>query len=281
MTTEHSIETALQWAYQCLKDSSDSAWLDAEVLLGYCLKKPRSHLKAWPEKTLCDKTRKNFFNLIAQRRQQVPVAYLTGAREFWSRDFIVSPDVLIPRPDTELLIEHCLTLIPEKPCRILDLGTGSGIIAITLALECPTATVTATDASENALDIARKNAARHQATIRFIQSDWFDKVPERLFDIIISNPPYIAPDDEHLQQGDVQHEPTAALVAQNNGLADIQQIVRQAGNYLQAGGHLLIEHGFDQQAAVQQILHEARFQQVETQTDLAGNPRITSGQWRP
>ncbi len=281
MTTEHSIETALQWAYQCLKDSSDSAWLDAEVLLGYCLKKPRSHLKAWPEKTLCDKTRKNFFNLIAQRRQQVPVAYLTGAKEFWSRDFIVSPDVLIPRPDTELLIEHCLTLIPEKPCRILDLGTGSGIIAITLALECPTATVTATDASENALDIARKNAARHQATIRFIQSDWFDKVPERLFDIIISNPPYIAPDDEHLQQGDVQHEPTAALVAQNNGLADIQQIVRQAGNYLQAGGHLLIEHGFDQQAAVQQILHEARFQQVETQTDLAGNPRITSGQWRP
>ncbi len=282
MTTEDSIETTLRQAYLQLKDSSDSAWLDAEVLLSHCLKKTRSHLKAWPEKPLSEDLRAHFFELIEQRRQQAPVAYLTGHREFWSRDFIVTPDVLIPRPDTELLIEQCLSILPDQPCKILDLGTGSGIIAITLALECPSATIIATDASEKALKVARLNAARHHLkTIQFIRSDWFDQVAEQRFDIIVSNPPYIAASDEHLRQGDVQHEPESALIADNQGLADIQQIVKQAGDYLQTNGRLLIEHGFQQQSPVQQIFIEAGFLNVETHNDLAGNPRLTSGQWSP
>jgi release factor glutamine methyltransferase len=282
MTTEHSIDSLLQQAYQHLSGCSDSAWLDAEVLLSHCLKKPRSHLKAWPEKGVPPSVRTHFFDLIEQRRQQIPVAYLTGIREFWSRDFIITPNVLVPRPDTELLIEHCLSLIPDKPCRLLDLGTGSGVIAITLALECPNTHIIATDASETALEIARQNAIKHHVnTLQFMLSNWFEKIPEQEFDIIVSNPPYIAATDEHLQQGDVQHEPQSALIAQNQGLADIQQIVKQAGHYLKPDGHLLIEHGFQQQAAVQQIFVEAGFCQVETHADLAGNPRLTSGQWSP
>ena len=282
MTTENSIAALLQQAFQRLKENSDCAWLDAEVLLAHCLSQPRSHLKAWPEKPVSNTVCERFFDLIEQRQKQMPVAYLTGSREFWSRDFIVSPDVLIPRPDTECLIEQCLPLINGRPCQLLDLGTGSGVIAITLALECPTTRIIATDASEAALALAKINADIHQVNnIQFLLSDWFGQVPEQGFDIIVSNPPYIAPTDSHLQQGDVQHEPKSALIAENHGLADIQEIAGQAGRYLKNRGHLLIEHGFQQQNEVQQIFIDAGFQYVKTHHDLAGNPRITSGQWSP
>jgi len=280
MTAKHSIQSALQQAYTQLKDVSESAWLDAEVLLCHCLNKPRSYLKAWPETMLDSDINTHYQNLIAQRLQHKPIAYLTGTREFWSRPFKVTEDVLIPRPDTELLIEISLPLIPQKDCRILDLGTGSGIIAITLGLERPQATLIATDKSEAALQVAKENADHLGANnIQFRVSDWFSQLTTETFDFILSNPPYINMRDKHLLQGDVQHEPKTALVAAQQGLADILAIVQQAPQHLNPGGHLLIEHGYDQQAAVQHIFSQAGFSTIQTHIDLAGNPRITSGLW--
>lgn len=280
MTAKHSIQSTLQQAYNQLKDVSESAWLDAEVLLCHCLNKPRSYLKAWPETEIAANINARYQQLIAQRVQHKPVAYLTGTREFWSRPFKVTEDVLIPRPDTELLIEVSLPLIPQKDCRILDLGTGSGIIAVTLGLERPQATLIATDKSEAALQVAKENADHLGANnIQFRVSDWFNQLATDTFDFILSNPPYINTLDKHLLQGDVQHEPKTALVAAQQGLADILAIVQQAPQHLNPGGHLLIEHGFDQQAAVQHIFSQAGFSTIQTHIDLAGNPRITSGLW--
>jgi len=280
MTAKHSIQSTLQQAYNQLKDVSESAWLDAEVLLCHCLNKPRSYLKAWPETEIAANINARYQQLIAQRVQHKPVAYLTGTREFWSRPFKVTEDVLIPRPDTELLIEVSLPLIPQKDCRILDLGTGSGIIAVTLGLERPHATLIATDKSEAALQVAKENADHLGANnIQFRVSDWFNQLATDTFDFILSNPPYINTLDKHLLQGDVQHEPKTALVAAQQGLADILAIVQQAPQHLNPGGHLLIEHGFDQQAAVQHIFSQAGFSTIQTHIDLAGNPRITSGLW--
>ncbi len=282
MTAKYSIQSTLQLAYNQLKDVSESAWLDAEVLLSHCLNKPRSYLKAWPETELDAGINARYQQLIAQRLQHKPVAYLTGTREFWSRPFKVTEDVLIPRPDTELLIEVSLPLIPHNDCRILDLGTGSGIIAITLGLERPHATLNATDKSEAALQVAKDNASHLGAhNIQFRVSDWFSQLATDTFDFILSNPPYIKAGDQHLSQGDVQHEPKTALIAAQQGLADILAIAHQAPRHLNAGGHLLIEHGFDQQADVQHIFSEAGFSAIQTHIDLAGNPRITSGLWNP
>ncbi len=200
-----TIKTLLPNAAKTLASHSDSPLLDAEVLLGFVLDKPRTYLRAWCDNTLTVQQQATFEALIKQRQQGTPIAYLIGTREFWSRDFRVTPDVLIPRPDTELLIELSLELIPKNQVvKLIDLGTGSGIIALTLAAERPYAQVTAVDASLAALEIAKHNAQYHQlANIEFYQSDWFSNVPKSLFDLVISNPPYIAPDDEHLQQGDI------------------------------------------------------------------------------
>ena len=217
--------------------------------------------------------------MIKQRQQGTPIAYLTGTREFWSRDFTVTPDVLIPRPDTELLIELGLELIPKNQAvKIIDLGTGSGIIAVTLAAERPNAQVTAVDASLAALEIAKHNAQYHQlANIEFYQSDWFSNVPKSLFDLVISNPPYIDPDDEHLQQGDVRFEPQSALIADNQGLSDIQIIADKARSYLIPEGHLLIEHGYNQAPQVQAIFNALAYDKVQSYRDLSGQPRVTYG----
>jgi release factor glutamine methyltransferase len=278
-----SIQTILEQATQRLTASSDSATLDAEVLLCSILQKQRSHLRAWPDKTLDDQQADLFWAAVAKRQQGHPIAYITGYREFWSRDFQVSPDVLIPRPDTELLIECALKLIPnDKPCKILDLGTGSGIIAITLAVECPLAHVTATDISQAALTVAQSNAKQHGVDhIQFYLSDWFSQVPDSLFDLIISNPPYIAEGDPHLQDGDLRFEPQTALVAPDNGLRDIQTLVDQARSRLHNGGHLLIEHGYNQRDAVQDIFKRFAYKNVQTTIDLSGQPRVTYGQWNP
>ncbi len=260
---------------------SDSAMLDAEILLCQALDKPRSHLRAWPDKLLQAEQLAVFRTLLEQRRQGMPIAYITGQREFWSRDFQVSPDVLIPRPDTELLIELSLALITaEQPCTLLDLGTGSGIIAITLAAERPQAQVSAIDFSLSALDIARLNADRYKlSNIEFYRSDWFASVPATKFDLIISNPPYIAEDDAHLQQGDLRFEPRTALSAPEQGLADIRMIATAARDYLNAGGHLLIEHGYNQQQPVQALFKDLHYAKVQTYSDLSGQPRATYGQW--
>jgi release factor glutamine methyltransferase len=271
----------LMEAASTLTSVSDSAALDAEILLCQVLNQPRSHLRAWPDKPLQPEQLAAFLALIEQRQQGTPIAYITGHREFWSRDFQATPDVLIPRPDTELLIELSLDLIPaNEPVKIIDLGTGSGIIAITLAAERPLARLTATDFSAAALRIARLNADKHQTSnIEFIQSDWFADVPATQFKLIVSNPPYIAEDDPHLQQGDVRFEPQTALSAPEQGLADIRIIAEAARNYLEPGGHLLIEHGYNQQQQVQTLFKDLHYDKVQTYKDLSGQPRATYGQW--
>ncbi len=273
------LNTALQTATERLTES-ESAALDAEVLLCLVLQKKRSYLRAWPDLDLPVDVAQQFWALIDQRQLGMPIAYLTGYREFWSRDFQVTPDVLIPRADTEILIELCLELIPaDKPCKVIDLGTGSGIIAITLAAERPLAELTGTDLSLAALTIAKANAEQHQIpNVQFYQSDWFASVPDSEFQIIVSNPPYIAEDDEHLQLGDLRFEPRSALSAAESGLRDIRIIAKAAYQRLESGGYLLIEHGYDQQELVQRIFNDCHYQQVKTVTDLAGLPRVTYGQ---
>ncbi|MGJ0485066.1 MAG: peptide chain release factor N(5)-glutamine methyltransferase [Methylomicrobium sp.] len=273
-----TIATLLREAVSQL-DSSDSAALDAEILLCLALERPRSHLRAWPNRKPEQRQIRHFQALLQQRRQGTPIAYLTGRREFWSREFQVTPEVLIPRPETELLIEISLSLFPkDQPANIIDLGTGSGIIAITLAKELPGAAVTATDLSLTALNVAKRNAADHRADhIRFLYSNWFNAVPPVNFDLVISNPPYIAEDDRHLGQGDVRFEPRTALTAPRQGLADIQTIADAARRYLKTGGHLLIEHGFDQEQAVQSIFRDLGYDSVRTHKDLSGQPRATYG----
>ena len=274
-----TIKTLLAHAANTLSNHSDTPLLDAEVLLGFVLGKPRTYLRAWCDNTLTDQQQAAFAALITQRQQGTPIAYLTGTREFWSRDFRVTSDVLIPRPDTELLIELSLELIPKNQAvNLIDLGTGSGIIAVTLAAERPNAHVTAVDASLAALEVAKHNARYHQLTnIEFYQSDWFSNVPESLFDLVISNPPYIDPDDEHLQQGDVRFEPQSALIADNQGLSDIQIIADKARSYLTPQGHLLIEHGYNQAPQVQAIFNAMAYDKVQSYRDLSGQPRVTYG----
>ncbi|MFA5983948.1 MAG: peptide chain release factor N(5)-glutamine methyltransferase [Methylococcaceae bacterium] len=276
-----SIQALLAYALKQLSDTTPSAQLDAEILLAWVMAKERSHLRAWPEKELAPALAQQFITLIEQRQQGVPVAYLTGYREFWSRQFKVSPDVLIPRADTELLIELSLGLLsPDQPAQILDLGTGSGIIAITVAAERPQVKLHASDISANALAIAQHNAQHHAIdNIAFYQSHWFSNLPPLSLDLIISNPPYIADNDPHLQQGDLRFEPKSALIAGNNGLADIASIVDTARQYLKKSGHLLLEHGYNQQQPVQDIFRQYGYSRIKTINDLAGQPRVTYGLW--
>lgn len=275
-----TIKTLLANAANTLTSHSDSPLLDAQVLLGFVLDKPRTYLCAWCDNTITDQQLIAFEALIKQRQQGTPIAYLTGTREFWSRDFTVTPDVLIPRPDTELLIELSLELIPKNQAvKLIDLGTGSGIIAVTLAAERPNTHVTAVDASLAALAVAKHNAQHHQLTnIEFYQSDWFANVPKSLFDLVISNPPYIDSDDEHLQQGDVRFEPKTALIAADQGLCDIQIIADKARSYLKPAGHLLIEHGYNQAPQVQAIFNALAYDKVQSYRDLSGQSRVTYGQ---
>jgi len=275
------IQSSLSEACKKLTEVSDSAELDAEVLLCHILNKPRSHLRAWPEKQLQAEQLEQFFQLIRQRRQGTPIAYLTGNREFWSRDFKVTPAVLIPRPDTELIIELSLDLLHSiSNPRIIDLGTGSGIIAITLAAERADLDVIATDFSLDALAIAKQNALNHQIqNIEFIHSCWFNDVPPAKFDLVISNPPYIAANDPHLSEGDVRFEPSSALIAEDQGLKDIRTITENARRYLNKNASLLIEHGYDQPTEVQAIFKAFNYINIKTHQDLSANPRVTTAQW--
>ena len=276
MTTIHS---AIRDAASQLKESSDSPILDAEVLLCFLLQRQRSYLKTWPEQPLTQEQSFQFLSLVAKREHGHPVAYLTGRREFWSREFIVTPDVLIPRPETELLVEICLEMIPCNTMRkLIDLGTGSGIIAITLAAERPELEVTATDLCPAALVVARKNAQRFKIdNLHFYQSHWFDDLTDSIYDIIVSNPPYIAQDDPHLQRGDLRFEPDGALISEQHGLRNIEMIADAARNHLNPGGYLLLEHGFNQREQVQTIFKQYEYKNVRTHTDLSGQPRVTSG----
>lgn len=219
-----------------------------------------------------------FADLLARRLAGEPVAYLTGTREFFGRPFLVTPDVLIPRPDTELIVELALARMPpERPVDVLDLGTGSGCIAITLALERPLARIAAVDRSPTALTIARRNAENLDASVEFINSDWYETLGDRRFDLIVSNPPYIAPNDPHLVRGDVRFEPRSALTADHAGLADLRRLIVGARRHLRPHGALLLEHGHDQAAAVRGLLSAAGFDRPQSWRDLAGIERVSGG----
>lgn len=277
MTT---IKMQLDTACDILAHHSMSARLDAEVLLAFVLGKNRSYLRAWDDKKLEVKSLKLFAELVDKRREGVPIAYLTGQREFWSREFKVAPAVLIPRPETELLVDLCLeSLSCSQKYTVLDLGTGSGAIAITLAAERPLIEMTAVDKSLDALEIAKDNAVRHNCQhIDFVFSDWLSALSSDLtFDFILSNPPYIAQDDVHLSQGDVRFEPISALVATDNGLGDIKRIANDAKKHLRPGGQLWFEHGYNQAQEIQAILNALNYNNIKTHFDLSGQPRVTMG----
>lgn len=278
MSSSLTIKKALTQAANTLVDG-DSSLLDSEVLLAHVLNKARSYFRAWPEKILTTEELQVFQSLIEQRRAGRPIAYLVGEREFWSRSFIVSPDVLIPRPDTELLIDIAqLKFSPDQTFSILDLGTGSGAIAITLALEFKNSTVTAIDASNEALAIAQKNAHQYSArNVNFILSNWFEQVPHSGFDLIVSNPPYICENDPHLLEGDLRFEPSSALIAQHEGLQDFERIISKAHTFLNPKGIILFEHGFQQGTAVKNLLESSGFTFTQHFRDIQDHVRATLG----
>jgi len=252
---------------------------EAELLLLHVLGKPRSWLFAHATDPVEAGDAADFHALLARRVAGEPVAYLLGHRGFWTLDLAVSPATLIPRPETELLVELALARLPvDTALAVADLGTGSGAIALALASERPQVDVTATDLSAAALDVARGNAARNGlARVRFVQGAWFAPLQGMRFDLIASNPPYIASNDPHLQQGDLRHEPATALASGIDGLDDIRLIVADAGAHLLPGGWLLIEHGWDQGAAIRALFEHAGFEQVYTERDLEQRDRVTRG----
>jgi len=255
------------------------ARLEARVLASHAWGVDAAWLIAHDTDERPDAQTSAFQTLLTQRLEGQPIAYIVGRREFYGRSFLVSPDVLIPRPDTELLVELALQRIPpDQPLDVLDLGTGSGCIAITLALERPLARVTAVDRSAAALTIAQRNADKLNAHVEFLTSDWFTALTGRRFDLIVSNPPYIVATDPHLTQGDLPYEPLSALAAGADGLDDLRQLTRAAAAHLKSGGTLLLEHGYDQAAKVQDLLSQHGIRRPKSWTDLSGIARVSGGE---
>ena len=285
-----TVATLLRAARAQLQSVSDTPDLDAQLLLAHVMEKPRSWLFAHDDARLTPEQRHTFHQLLKHRMQGEPVAYLLGTQAFYDLTLQVTPDVLIPRPETELLVDKALQLgdrwqqksflsssAPPVP-RIVDLGTGSGAIALALKAHRPEWQVSASDLSEAALDVARANARRLQLEIDFRQGPWLTPFAGEHFTLIVSNPPYIAPDDPHLD-GSIRFEPSTALIAPEEGLADLNHLIDQAPAHLQPEGWLLLEHGYNQHQAVQQRLRQRGFGAVETFHDLAGHPRVSIGQW--
>ncbi|MDR0219692.1 MAG: peptide chain release factor N(5)-glutamine methyltransferase [Enterobacteriaceae bacterium] len=301
MNYQHWLQDA---AAQLSHRSSDQSSIDnnpkrdAEILLEHITGRSRTYLIAFGETLLTDEEHQRLDDLLARRMQGEPIAYIVGEKEFWSLPLTVSPATLIPRPDTECLVEKALALLPETAPetvpQILDLGTGTGAIALALASERRDCQVTGVDINPEAVALAQYNlqkcnSARHgvgnsarQQTINnvtFLQSDWFSAVSDRQFHMIVSNPPYIDEHDSHLFEGDVRFEPATALIASQNGLADLQAIVEQARDFLLPNGWLLLEHGWKQGAVVRELFLEKGYHQVATFQDYGGNERITVGRW--
>lgn len=279
------IDQTLSEATQRLTDShaarreqSDTARLDAEVLLCHVLDKPYSYLFTWPERELTPKQAGQFESMLVQRIQGTPVAYITGEKEFWSLKLNVSPSVLIPRPDTERLVELALSIPVAEQATVADLGTGSGAIALAMAIERPHWVVIGVDRLPEPVAIAKENAALNRiSNVSFVKGDWCSPLPG-LLDMIVSNPPYIREDDKHLIQGDVQFEPRSALTAGKDGLDDIRTISQQAFEKLKPSGWLLFEHGYDQGSDIRIILEANGFTAISTQQDLSDQDRVTLAQ---
>ncbi|MGL6412490.1 peptide chain release factor N(5)-glutamine methyltransferase [Aeromonas veronii] len=261
----------------------ESPRADADVLLCHLLGCRRSYLMTWPERELDAAQQATLQGWLARRLNGEPIAHLVGEREFWSLPLKVSPATLIPRPDTEVLVEQALTRIPQGPCAVLDLGTGTGAIALALKCERPEVDVWAVDRMADAAALARENSAALELPIEVRDGSWFEPLgePDRdetpRFAVIVSNPPYIDGADPHLEQGDVRFEPRSALVADDAGLADIRHIVAHAPAYLLPDGWLLLEHGWDQGEAVRQLLRDGGYREVATVRDYGDNDRVTLG----
>lgn len=271
-----------QWLRQAINElaASESPRRDAEILLGFVTGKSRTFILAFGETLLEAGQLQQLATLLARRVNGEPVAHLIGVREFWSLPLFVSPATLIPRPDTECLVEQALARLPSSPCRILDLGTGTGAIALALASERPDCNVTAVDLIPDAVALAQRNAEHLNITnIEILQSRWFSALDGQQFAMIVSNPPYIDAHDPHLAQGDVRFEPLSALVAADNGLADLQTIIDDARKHVLPGGWLLLEHGWQQGADVRAIFAHYGWQHVATCRDYGDNERLTLGQW--
>ncbi|ANI82761.1 peptide chain release factor N(5)-glutamine methyltransferase [Kosakonia oryzae] len=269
-----------QWLRAAISQlqTSESPRRDAEILLGFVTGKTRTFILAFGETRLTAEQQQQLDALLARRALGEPVAHLVGEREFWSLPLFVSPATLIPRPDTECLVEQALNRLPASPCRILDLGTGTGAIALALASERPDCHVTAVDVVAEAVALAQRNAEHLAITnVEILQSRWFSALAGQQFAMIVSNPPYIDEQDPHLAQGDVRFEPLSALVAADHGLADLQTIICDARRFLLPGGWLLLEHGWQQGAAVRSLFSQYGWQEVETCRDYGGNERLTLG----
>jgi release factor glutamine methyltransferase len=275
-----TIGEVLHQAAATLASTSPTPRLDAEVLLMHVCGLDRGGLIIHGRDACTDDQRHLLEQLLARRRQGEPVAYLTGWREFWSMPLAVSPATLIPRPETELLVEKALAHIPHDAAWTLaDLGTGSGAIALALAMERPRCRVLATDISRHALDVARSNAAKFNLThVEFREGRWLEPLAGMRLDMIVSNPPYVRDDDPHLQCGDVRFEPRPALIAGADGLDAIRHIVKASGAHLKAGGWLLLEHGHDQ-AAVATLLQQHGYETIHCHADLSGRDRVSEARW--
>ena len=282
MSNQSQIKWLLNAATSVFNELSDSAALDAELLMCFVIKRERTYLFTWPEKELSTAQVNQFQQLVQRRTSGEPVAHITGEKEFWSLNLAVNPSTLIPRPDTETLVEVALNIAQSKPSGAgLDLGTGTGAIALALASELINWQWTGAEMNLEALELAKQNGLTNNiSNASFVHSNWFSDISERKFDLIVSNPPYIDPDDQHLSQGDVRFEPLSALIASDNGLADIKTIVNDAKTFLAENAALIIEHGFDQRQAVQTIFVQNGYTKVETFKDLAGNDRVTVGYFK-
>ena len=275
MITLSSIQ---QDAINMLRDVTDSARLDAELLIAHVLDIPRTRFITQPDTHIATAQLDEIQEYLHKRQQGYPVAYLIGNQHFWDVELTVTPDTLIPRPETEILVETALTLFDaEQPIQLADLGTGSGAIAIAIARARPNWQVLATDHYAATLAVAQQNAARYQLNnIRFLHSDWFTRFErDARFEMIISNPPYVAEQDPHLQQGDVQFEPPQALRAGADGLDDLRQLISTSRQFLTPGGWLLLEHGYDQGQAVKKLSADAGYVDIQQRTDLGGHIRMT------
>jgi len=279
-----TIANCLQKSSQ-LASVSDSPRLDIEIFLTHILQKNRTYLFTWPEKELTEDQANQFNQFFSRRLTGEPVAHIIGQREFWSLPLIVNNSTLIPRPDTELLVEAALGLFSEDESdqtrRLLDLGTGTGAIVLALANEKKSWQCVGVDKEIAAVELAEKNRARFDLNnVKILQSDWFSALAsEAAFDIIVSNPPYIDPTDKHLQEGDVRFEPLSALIADKKGLADLELIITKSPKYLTENGWLLVEHGHDQGAAVRDLFTANHFDDVNTFRDFGSNERVTVGKY--